>query len=70
MTPAEILSQPLCALAFCWRLDRRDGVTIGLTSHDRMLSVGGLDYIATPGMLPSAIRQTGALDAAIMDVEG
>jgi hypothetical protein len=29
------------ALAFCWRLERRDGVTIGLTSHDRDLVVGG-----------------------------
>jgi hypothetical protein len=29
-----ILAQDLAALAFCWRLERRDGVTIGLTSHD------------------------------------
>lgn len=70
MSAADSLSKPLCALAFCWRLDRRDGVTMGLTSHDRTLSVDGLDYAATPGMLPSAIRQTGTLDAAIMDVEG
>ncbi|HEX7820328.1 MAG TPA: DUF2163 domain-containing protein [Sphingobium sp.] len=70
MSAAEILGKPLCALAFCWRLDRRDGVTMGLTSHDRTLAVGGLDYTASPGMLPSAIRQTGTLDAAVMDVEG
>ncbi|MFT3967887.1 MAG: DUF2163 domain-containing protein [Sphingobium sp.] len=70
MSVAEILDKPLCALAFCWRLERRDGVTLGLTSHDRTLSIGGLDYAATPGMVPGAIRQTGALDAAIMDVEG
>lgn len=67
---AAILSKPLCALAFCWRIDRRDGVSIGLTSHDRPLSVGGFDYAASPGMLPSAIRQTGDLDAAVMEVEG
>lgn len=67
---AEILDKPLCALAFCWRLDRRDGVTIGLTSHDRMLHVDGLDYAASPGMMPSAIRQTGTLDPTVMDVEG
>lgn len=70
MSAAEILAKPLCALAFCWRLERRDGVSIGLTSHDRSLTVGGLDYAASPGMVPSAIRQTGTLDAAIMDVEG
>ncbi|HEX7856709.1 MAG TPA: DUF2163 domain-containing protein [Sphingobium sp.] len=67
---AEILAKPLCALAFCWRLERRDGVALGLTSHDRTLSIGGLDYAASPGMMPSAIRQTGTLDAAVMDVEG
>jgi uncharacterized phage protein (TIGR02218 family) len=70
MSAAEILDKPLCALAFCWRLDRRDGVTIGLTSHDRDLHVGALDYIATPGMRPAAIRQTGTLDSAVTDVEG
>ncbi|HEX7871855.1 MAG TPA: DUF2163 domain-containing protein [Sphingobium sp.] len=69
-TVADILAKPLCALAFCWRLERRDGVTIGLTSHDRTLSIGGLDYAASPGMMPSAIRQTGTLDPAVMDVEG
>lgn len=70
MSVAEILGKPLCALAFCWRLERRDGVTLGLTSHDRMLTVEGLDYAASPGMMPSAIRQTGSLDPAVMDVEG
>jgi uncharacterized phage protein (TIGR02218 family) len=70
MSAADKLSKPLCTLAFCWRLDRRDGVSLGLTSHDRDLRVASFDYAATPGMLPSAIRQTGTLDAGIMDVEG
>jgi hypothetical protein len=35
-----ILAQELAAFAFCWRLERRDGVTIGLTSHDRDLTIG------------------------------
>jgi uncharacterized phage protein (TIGR02218 family) len=70
MSVADILAKPLCTLAFCWRLDRRDGVTLGLTSHDQTLRIGNLAYAATPGMAPSAIRQTGTLDASIMDVEG
>lgn len=70
MSAADILAKPLCALAFCWRMDRRDGVALGLTSHDRELTVGGFDYHPSPGIVPSAIRQTGALDAAVMDVEG
>lgn len=67
---AETLGKPLCTLAFCWRLDRRDGVSIGLTSHDRPLTVAGFRYDAAPGMRPAAIRWSGGLDAAVMDVEG
>lgn len=54
-----ILGQSLCAFAFCWRLERRDGVTIGLTSHDRALVVDGLTYGSAPGMTPSAILRCG-----------
>jgi uncharacterized phage protein (TIGR02218 family) len=70
MSAADILSQPLCALAFCWRIERRDGVTIGLTSHDRPLDVGGLVYEASPGISPSAIARDGRIDAEALDVAG
>lgn len=66
----EILGQELATLAFCWRLERRDGVTIGLTSHDRDLSVGGVRYRAAPGMLPSAVRRGSGLEPESMDVRG
>ena len=36
------LREELVTLAWCWRLARRDGVVIGLTSHDRDLIVGTL----------------------------
>lgn len=57
-------------LTWCWRIDRRDGVTIGLTAHDRDLVVDGLAYRAAPGMVPSAIMRDDTLDAAVMAVEG
>jgi uncharacterized phage protein (TIGR02218 family) len=66
----EVLSQELAALAFCWRLERRDGVTIGLTSHDRDLAIGGVLYRAAPGMLPSAVRRGSGLTPESMDVRG
>src|SRR3546814_20987330 len=47
----EALERELVGLAFCWRLDRRDGVSMGLTSHDRDLMVDGLISRASPGML-------------------
>lgn len=76
VTPIGLSAAPgwlraeLVTLAWCWRLSRRDGVTIGLTSHDRDLIIEGLPYRAAPGMKPSAIETRDSLDAATMDVEG
>lgn len=64
------LREELVTLAWCWRLARRDGVVIGLTSHDRDLVVGGIFYRAAPGMKPSAIETSDSLDAGTMDLEG
>ncbi|MGP7796942.1 DUF2163 domain-containing protein [Sphingomonas sp. CLY1604] len=57
-------------VALCWRIERRDGVAIGLTTHDRDLEVDGLIHRAAPGMTPSAIERSGGLDADTMDVRG
>ena len=67
---SEGLSDALCTLAFCWRLERRDGVTIGLTSHDRDMEIGGLLYGAAPGIAPSAIRGGIALEGEDSDLHG
>jgi uncharacterized phage protein (TIGR02218 family) len=52
-------AQPLTTLAFAWAVERRDGVTLGFTSHDRDLVIGGLLHGAAPGMLPSIERSDG-----------
>ncbi|MDO7834941.1 DUF2163 domain-containing protein [Sphingobium sp. HBC34] len=64
------LDAPLCTLAFCWRIERRDGVTIGLTSHDRHLEIEGLAYRAAPGMTPAAVRGGIGLEGEDSDVAG
>lgn len=64
------LTQDLTTIAFCWRLDRRDGVSLGFTSHDRDLEVDGLIFRAAPGMLPSAIGRSDGFDVDSMDVQG
>lgn len=64
------LSAPVVPLAWCWRIERRDGVTLGLTTHDRDLGIDGLIYRAAPGIRPSAIRQAMGLDGDRMDIEG
>ncbi len=64
------LDGELTTLALCWRVERRDGVAIGLTAHDRDLAIDGLVYRAAPGMTPSAVTRSAALDADSMDVAG
>ncbi|MDP1027783.1 DUF2163 domain-containing protein [Sphingomonas sp. KR1UV-12] len=57
-------------IALCWRIERRDGVAIGLTAHDRDLTVDGLVHRAAPGMVPSAVRRQVGLTADTMEVAG
>lgn len=52
-----MLAGPLTSLAFCWRVERRDGAGFGLTSHDTALRIGEVEYSAEPGMLPAAIER-------------
>lgn len=61
---------PLSTLAFCWRIARGDGVTIGLTSHDRDLRWGGVTYQAAPGMAPSAIERSAGMDPDSVQLTG
>ncbi len=70
MSADAILAQDLAALAFCWRLERRDGVSIGLTSHDRDLIINGFPYRAAPGLVPSAITRGIGLDPESMELKG
>jgi len=65
------MSDPeLTTIALCWRLERRDGVTLGHTSHDRDLAIGGILYRAAPGMLPSAISLSDGFEGSNLDVRG
>jgi uncharacterized phage protein (TIGR02218 family) len=64
------LERPLATIALCWRLERRDGIALGFTTHDRDLSRDGLTYRAAPGMLPSAISLSDGFRAEALDVSG
>ncbi|SDA35239.1 DUF2163 domain-containing protein [Sphingomonas sp. NFR15] len=66
----SFLDGPLSTVALCWRIERRDGIAIGLTAHDRDLVIDGLVHRAAPGMTPSAIKRADGLDADTMDVSG
>jgi uncharacterized phage protein (TIGR02218 family) len=64
------LNPDLTTIAFCWRIARHDGVTLGFTSHDRDLWRDGLCYKATPGMVPSAIERSVSLAPDNMELSG
>lgn len=66
----DMLDGALTALAFCWRLERRDGICLGFTTHDRDLSLDGLVYRASPGMVPSAVTLSDGFDSGGLDVSG
>ena len=38
---ADFLAEPLATIALCWRLERRDGVALGFTTHDRHFMLNG-----------------------------
>jgi uncharacterized phage protein (TIGR02218 family) len=67
---AAFLDRDLTTVAFCWRLERTDGVALGFTGHDRDLAIDGLTYRAAPGMLPSAISLSDGFDPATLDIRG
>lgn len=67
-------------VATWWRIFRKDGVTVGFTSHDRDLVFDDIRHLTAPGMVASAIRfttdfepdsaeMTGALDHAAVTNE-
>jgi uncharacterized phage protein (TIGR02218 family) len=57
-------------VATFWRIHRKDGVTLGFTSHDRDLAFGGIVHRAAPGVLPSAIRRTAGLTGDSAEMQG
>lgn len=64
------LEGPLTSAAYGWRLERRDGVTLGFTSHDHDVLVDGLLHRASPGMAPSTITETLGIETDGLDVRG
>ena len=66
----SFIERELTTLAFCWRVQRRDGICLGFTSHDRDLDLDGLVYRSAPGMLPSAISVSDGFEASTLDVSG
>ncbi len=63
-------SQDLETVAVFWRIERRDGIALGFTTHDADLWFDGLLRCASPGMLPSSIRKSAGFEADSAEVRG
>jgi uncharacterized phage protein (TIGR02218 family) len=57
-------------LAWCWRIERSDGVVLGFTDHDRPLSFGGVTYEPESGFAASEIRSGADLAVDAQEAEG
>lgn len=67
---SDWLADPVVPLAWCWRVQRSDGVTLGFTTHDAPLMVGDQLYDPAPGIRPSAIEQRGGIEGDVLEIEG
>lgn len=64
------LDRSLTSLAYGWRLERCDGITLGFTTHDRDVVVDGIMLKASPGMQPTTIIQSVGPEIDGLEVSG
>ena len=50
------LDEGTTTLSWCWRISRADGVTLGFTDHDRVLTFDGTAYEPESGFAASEVR--------------
>lgn len=67
---AAHLEEAVTSLAACWIVRRRDGVTLGFTTHDRAIPVGGVICQPTSAFTPSAVAATNAFNVDDLEVAG
>jgi len=60
----------LTTLCRCWRVDRKDGVIMGFTDHDRDLAFDGVTYQAASGFTATSIEDQLGLAVSNLDVQG
>ena len=65
---AEHLDGGVTTLAWCWRVERTDGVALGFTDHDRDLAFADTVFLAESGMTASDMDQSVGLSVDSSDV--
>lgn len=64
------LDEGTTTLAWCWRIVRADGVTLGFTDLDRALSFDGTDFEPESGFAASEVRSGSDLSVDAQDAQG
>jgi len=57
-------------LAWCWRVERSDGLVFGFTEHDRPLEFGGITYEPETGFAASELRANMDLSVDAQEAQG
>jgi uncharacterized phage protein (TIGR02218 family) len=57
-------------LSWCWRIARADGVTLGFTDHDQILTFDGTDFEPESRFAASEVRSGSDLSVDAQDAEG
>lgn len=68
--PYPWMTEEVYSAAYCWRIDRTDGVSFGFTSHDQDLAFSGITYEAATGFTPTAVDTSDSLSVDNLDVDG
>ena len=64
------LDEGTTTLAWCWRIERADGVVFGFTDHDRPIAFDGTTYEPESGLIASEVRSGSDLSVDAQDAEG
>ena len=64
----EHLDSGATTLAWCWRLERQDGLRFGFTDHDRDIVFDGTTFEAAAGFTASEIRDGVGLSVDNLEV--
>lgn len=67
---AAHLSGAATTLALCWKLIRRDGVSMGFTDHDQTININRMPYQAATGLTAGEAETALGLTAGSQAVEG
>lgn len=70
MSFTDHLASGNTTLAYCWVIERHDGVTIGVTDHDEDVTVDGVSCSSSTGMVTTKYEQSLGLVSDDLEIEG